>query len=66
MVKLSGFVGAVVGFTISVLSTEVIFPNSQEWPIVINAALTAAGALAGVSLARRMTRNSTGSAGRRV
>jgi hypothetical protein len=53
MVKLGGFVGAVVGLAISVVFTEVIFPNNQEWPIAINAALTAAGALAGVSLARR-------------
>jgi uncharacterized membrane protein YfcA len=53
MVKLSGFIGAIIGFAISVVFTEVIFANNQEWPIVINAALTAAGALAGASLARR-------------
>lgn len=54
MVKLSGFIGAIIGFAISVVFTEVIFANNQEWPIVINAALTAAGALAGASLARRV------------
>ena len=54
MVKLSGFIGAIVGFAISVVFTEVVFANNQEWPIVINAALTAAGALAGASLARRL------------
>jgi uncharacterized membrane protein YfcA len=54
VVKLSGFVGAIIGFAISVVFTEVIFANNQEWPIAINAALTAAGALAGASLARRL------------
>jgi len=54
MVKLSGFVGAILGFAISVIFTEVIFANNQEWPIAINAALTAAGALAGAALARRL------------
>ena len=63
MVKLSGFIGAIMGFAISVVFTEVIFANNQEWPIVINAALTAAGALAGASLARRLrTRRASPSA----
>jgi len=53
VVKISGLVGAIVGFAISVLFTEVIFANNQEWPIAINVALTVAGALAGGSLARR-------------
>jgi len=54
MSKLGGFLGAVIGFAISILLTEVIFANNQEWPIVVNAALTVAGALGGASLARRM------------
>jgi len=53
MIKLAGLVGALIGFVVSVVFTEVIFANNQEWPIVINAALTVLGALAGASLARR-------------
>lgn len=53
MIKLAGFIGALIGFAVSVVFTEVIFANNQEWPIAINAALTALGALAGASLARR-------------
>jgi hypothetical protein len=64
MVKLAGFIGAILGLAVSVVFTEVIFANNQEWPIVINAGLTAAGALAGASLARRLlTRRATPSAG---
>jgi len=40
---------------ISVLFTEVIFPNDAEWPLAVNAGLTALGALPGSSLARRWT-----------
>jgi uncharacterized membrane protein YfcA len=54
MGKLGGILGAVIGFAISVVFTEVIFANNQEWPIAINAALTVAGALGGASLARRI------------
>ena len=54
VVRLSGVVGAIVGFAISVVLTEVIFPNKQEWPIVINAALTVAGALAGTAVGRNL------------
>ena len=53
MVWLGGIVGAIVGFAVSVLLTEVIFPNNQEWPIAVNAALTVLGALLGSRLARR-------------
>jgi len=56
MVVAGGIIGAILGFAISVLLTEVVFANSQEWPIAINAGLTALGALAGSSLVRRMTR----------
>lgn len=61
MVRLSGVVGAIVGFAISVVLTEVIFPNKQEWPIVINAALTVAGALAGTAVARNLIGRHTAS-----
>lgn len=64
MSKIGGFLGAVIGFAISIIFTEVIFANSQEWPIAINAALTVAGALGGASLARRMAaRRSTAESG---
>jgi len=58
MVVLAGIAGAIVGFAISVLFTEVIFPNNAEWPLAVNAGLTALGALAGSSLARRWTDHS--------
>jgi hypothetical protein len=54
MVKVAGLVGAVIGLAVSVVFTEVIFANNAEWPIVINAAMTAGGWLAGVALARRV------------
>jgi len=53
MVVLGGIVGAILGFALSVLLTEVIFANNQEWPIAVNAGLTVAGALAGSSLVKR-------------
>jgi len=53
MVVVAGIAGAIVGFAISVVFTEVIFPNNAEWPLAINAGLTALGALVGSSLARR-------------
>ena len=57
-----GIVGAVVGFAISVVFTEVIFANSQEWPIAINAGLTVLGALVGTSLTRRLLHRDAGTA----
>jgi len=53
MVIVGGIVGAILGFAVSVVFTEIIFVNNQEWPIAVNAALTVAGALAGSSLMRR-------------
>jgi hypothetical protein len=53
VVWLGGIVGAIAGLAVSVLLTEVIFANDQEWPIIVNAGLTALGALAGSKLARR-------------
>jgi uncharacterized membrane protein YeaQ/YmgE (transglycosylase-associated protein family) len=55
MVVVGGIVGALVGFTLGVIFTEVIFANDQEWPSVFNVALTVVGALAGSSLMRRLT-----------
>jgi hypothetical protein len=60
MVKLAGVLGALIGLVVSIIFTEVIFANDQEWPIVINAALTALGALGGASLARRLRGRATG------
>ena len=55
MIKLAGLLGALIGLTVSVVFTEVIFPNDQEWPIAVNAGLTVVGVLVGSSLARRYT-----------
>ena len=57
-----GIVGAVVGFAISVVFTEIIFANGQEWPIAINAGLTVLGGLVGSSLARRLLHRDAGTA----
>ena len=53
MAVLGGVVGAILGFAVSVIFTEVIFENNQEWPIAVNAALTVLGVLVGSSLGRR-------------
>jgi hypothetical protein len=60
MVVLGGIAGGILGFAISVVFTEVIFANSQEWPTIVNAALTALGALLGAALARRYCRSHEG------
>ena len=57
MVKLGGLVGALIGFAVSVVFTEVIFPNNLEWqPVIANVALTVLGALSGSALVRRFTK----------
>ena len=48
-----GIVGAIVGFAIGILFTEVIFTNDQSWPDVVPFALAILGYLAGSQLARR-------------
>jgi hypothetical protein len=57
-VKVGGVVGAILGFAISVVFTEVIFVNNQEWTSAVNVVLTVAGAFACSLLVRRFaTRN---------
>jgi ABC-type antimicrobial peptide transport system permease subunit len=57
MVLLGGIVGAILGFLVGLLITEVIFSNpaggSNDWQLWVDVVLTAAGALAGTSLTRR-------------
>ncbi len=48
-----GILGAIVGFAIGILFTEVIFSNDQSWPDVVPFALAILGYLAGSQLARR-------------
>jgi ABC-type lipoprotein release transport system permease subunit len=60
MTVLGGIVGAIVGFGVGLLVTEVIIgnpPNQSgfDWIMVMDVVFTAIGALAGVSLARRLT-----------
>jgi hypothetical protein len=49
----AGIVGALVGFTVGVVFTEIIFVNNAEWPNAIPFALAVAGWLAGRELVRR-------------
>lgn len=53
MALLAGIVGAVVGFAIGVLFTEVIFANNASWPDVVPFALGVFGWLVGSALVRR-------------
>jgi hypothetical protein len=48
-----GILGAIVGFAIGILFTEVIFSNNQSWPDVVPFALAILGYLTGSQLARR-------------
>lgn len=49
-----GILGVVVGFTVGILFTEVIFANSKSWPDVVPFALAILGGLVGSSLGRRV------------
>ena len=60
MTVLGGIVGAIVGFGVGLLVTEVIIGNPAnqsgfDWILVTDIAFTTLGALAGVSLVRRRT-----------
>jgi hypothetical protein len=60
MVVLGGIVGALVGFGVGLLITEAIIGNSAsgsgfDWQFWTDIVLAIVGALAGVSLARRLT-----------
>ena len=48
-----GIVGAIVGFAVGGLLTEVIFPNTQSWPDVVPFALAVLGILGGSAAGRR-------------
>ena len=51
---LGRIVGAVLGFAIWILFTEVIFANNQSWPDVVPLALAIAGIVVGFALGRRL------------
>ena len=53
MTVLAGIVGAIVGFAIGVLFTEVLFANNASWPDVVPVALGVFGWLVGSALVRR-------------
>ena len=54
MVVLGGIVGAILGFAVSVIITEVIWVNDYEWTAIINVVLTVIGVSLGATLARRL------------
>ena len=63
MVVLGGIVGAILGFGVGLLITEVIFSNpgtgtsgAGDWQLLVDIACLVAGALAGSSLTRRFAR----------
>jgi hypothetical protein len=60
MVKVAGVIGAVIGITIAIVFTEVIFPSNDEWPIVFLGGGGAAGWLIGTSLVRRRRERAEG------
>jgi len=62
VVKLGGIIGAIVGFVVGILLTEVIFANGKSWPDVVPFALAVAGILAGSALGRRFTQGRAGGA----
>jgi hypothetical protein len=53
VVWLGRILGAVLGFTIGILFTEVIFANDQSWPDAVPFALAVAGIIVGSALGRR-------------
>ena len=53
MTVLAGIVGAIVGFAIGALFTEVLFANDASWPDVVPVGLAVFGWLVGSTLVRR-------------
>jgi hypothetical protein len=53
MTLLGGIIGAVVGFVIGILFTEVLFASNASWPDVVPFALGVLGWLVGSALVRR-------------
>ncbi len=50
---LAGIVGALVGFTVGILFTEMIFANNADWPNVVPFVLAVVGWLSARELLRR-------------
>jgi hypothetical protein len=59
---LGGILGAIAGFVVGILFTEVIFANDASWPDVVPFALAVAGILAGSALGRRLGQSRAGTA----
>ena len=53
MAVLAGIVGALVGFAVGVVFTEIVFANDADWPNVIPFVLGVVGWLAARELFRR-------------
>ena len=53
MTVLAGIAGAIVGFAVGILLTEVLFANDASWPDVVPFALGVFGWLVGSALVRR-------------
>jgi hypothetical protein len=53
MAVLAGIVGALVGFTVGIFVTEVIFVNNADWPNVVPVVLAVAGWLAAREVLRQ-------------
>ena len=53
MSVLGGIVGAIVGFAVGIVFSEIIFANSHDWTNVIPFAVAVAGWLAGSASVRR-------------
>jgi ABC-type phosphate/phosphonate transport system permease subunit len=53
MAILGGIFGAIVGFVIGILLSEVLFANNASWPDVVPFALGVFGWLVGTALVRR-------------
>jgi hypothetical protein len=49
----AGIVGALAGFTLGVVFTEIIFANNADWPNVVPFALAVTGWLVARELVRR-------------
>ena len=54
MAVIGGILGALIGFAVGILFTEVIFANNQSWPDVVPFALAIAGIFVGSTLGRRV------------
>jgi hypothetical protein len=53
MAVLAGIVGALVGFAVGIVFTEVLFANSSSWPDIVPVVLAIVGWLTARELVRR-------------